>query len=179
MFLARAAAPRRRHVGTHFPCGGASFCCSSHASSERMCAAPNVRPSHMPIWPLATMASTTPRGLSSGTLCLNGQTRRTRRDLGAVWLQGHGLSVASQALGFSSRVPRAASRLQMQQPEEPVVASHGAAKRALRPHAGVCPHPATRQTSISPRPPATPPFRPLASSRIASAAAGSIQSRVP
>ena len=49
--------------------------------------------------------------------------------LGAAWLQDHGLPVGSETAGLSSRVPRAAPRLQMQ-PEEPVVASCGPAKTA-------------------------------------------------
>ena len=47
--------------------------------------------------------------------------------LGGLWLEGHGLSVASATLGLSSRVRRAASSLQVQ-PEGSVEASHGPAK---------------------------------------------------
>ena len=49
--------------------------------------------------------------------------------LGGLWLEGHGLSEGSEALGLSSRVPRAAPSLKMQT-DEPVEASHGPAKTA-------------------------------------------------
>ena len=49
--------------------------------------------------------------------------------LGGLWLEGHGLSEGSEVLGLSSRVRRAAPRLQTQ-PEEPVVASYCLAKTA-------------------------------------------------
>ena len=48
---------------------------------------------------------------------------------GGLWLKGHGLSEGSETLGRSSRVRRAAPRLQMQS-VEPVVASYGLAKTA-------------------------------------------------
>ena len=51
-------------------------------------------------------------------------------DLGPAWLRRHGLPVGSETLGLSSRVRKVASSLQMRS-EEPVVASYGAAKRAL------------------------------------------------
>ena len=50
-------------------------------------------------------------------------------DLGGPWLEGHGLSVGSQTLGFFSRVRRAAPSRQMQT-DEPVEASYGLAKTA-------------------------------------------------
>ena len=50
-------------------------------------------------------------------------------EIGAAWLQGHGLPVGSEALGLSSRVRRAAPSPQMQ-PEEPVEASYGLTKTA-------------------------------------------------
>ena len=46
------------------------------------------------------------------------------------WLKGHGLSVASETLGPSSRVQRAAPSVQMQT-EEPVEARYGLARRRL------------------------------------------------
>jgi len=46
-----------------------------------------------------------------------------------AWLQGHGLSVGSEALGRSSRVRRAAPRLPTQ-PDAPAVAGYGLAKTA-------------------------------------------------
>ena len=49
--------------------------------------------------------------------------------LGGFWLEGHGLSVGSEALGLSSRVRRAAPRLHMQ-PDGPAEASYGATKTA-------------------------------------------------
>ena len=49
--------------------------------------------------------------------------------LGGLWLEGHGLSVGSEALGCFSGVRRAASSLQMQS-EKPVVASYGLTKTA-------------------------------------------------
>ena len=49
--------------------------------------------------------------------------------LGGLWLEGHGLSVKSDLLDLSSRVPRAAPSLQTQS-VEPVVASCGANKTA-------------------------------------------------
>ena len=49
--------------------------------------------------------------------------------LGGLWVEGHGLPEGSEALGLSSRVRRQAPSLQMQ-PDEPVVASYGAAKTA-------------------------------------------------
>ena len=51
-------------------------------------------------------------------------------EFGGVWLQGHGLSVASETLDFSSRVRRAAPSLHMGS-DEPVVARYGAAKTPL------------------------------------------------
>ena len=50
-------------------------------------------------------------------------------DFGAAWRQGHGHPVGSVTRGLTSRVPRTASRLEMQ-PEEPVVASSDPAKTA-------------------------------------------------
>tara|TARA_B110001452_G_scaffold9420_1_gene8079 strand:+ start:186 stop:512 length:327 start_codon:yes stop_codon:yes gene_type:complete len=49
--------------------------------------------------------------------------------LGGFWLEGHGLSVGSEALGLSSRVRRAAPSLQMQT-DGPAEASYGAPKTA-------------------------------------------------
>ena len=49
--------------------------------------------------------------------------------LGGLRLEGHGLSVASETLGLSSRVRRAAPSLQTQS-EKPLVDSHGLAKTA-------------------------------------------------
>ena len=51
-------------------------------------------------------------------------------DSGGLWLEGHGLPEGSEALGLSSLVPRAAPSLQVR-PDEPVVASYGAAKTAI------------------------------------------------
>ena len=51
-------------------------------------------------------------------------------DFGAAWRGDRGLPVGSETRGRSSRVRRATSRLQMQ-PEEPVVAGRGPAKRPL------------------------------------------------
>ena len=48
-------------------------------------------------------------------------------DFGAAWLQDHGLPVGPETLGVSSRVRRAALRLQMQS-DEPVVAGRGPTK---------------------------------------------------
>jgi len=56
--------------------------------------------------------------------------RSKNGDLSGLWLEGHGLSVRSEALGLFSRVRRAASSLQMQS-DEPVVASCGTAKTPL------------------------------------------------
>ena len=50
-------------------------------------------------------------------------------EFGGAWFQDHGLSMASEAMGRSSRVRTAAPGLHLQS-EEPVVASHGAAKSA-------------------------------------------------
>ena len=57
--------------------------------------------------------------------------RREGGDEGAVWLRRRGLSVGSEGPTAFSRLRRAASSLQMQQPEEPVVASHRTAKTPL------------------------------------------------
>jgi len=51
-------------------------------------------------------------------------------EFGGMRLQGHGPSVGSEVMGLSSRVRRAAPRLQMQS-DEPVVASYGPAKTRL------------------------------------------------
>ena len=56
--------------------------------------------------------------------------RSENGNLGGLWLEGHGLSVASETLGIFSRVRRAAPSLQMQ-PDELLVASYGLAKSAL------------------------------------------------
>ena len=50
--------------------------------------------------------------------------------MSSLRLEGHGLSMGSEALGLSSRVRRAASRLQMHA-EETVLASYGPAKTAI------------------------------------------------
>ena len=50
-------------------------------------------------------------------------------EFGGLWLQGHGLSVASETLGFFSRVRKAAPSLQMGS-DEPVVARYSASKAA-------------------------------------------------
>ena len=50
--------------------------------------------------------------------------------LGAALRRSHGLSAASEVLGLSSRVRRAASSLQMQS-EETVLASYGPTKTAI------------------------------------------------
>tara|TARA_B110001452_G_scaffold121274_1_gene100646 strand:+ start:842 stop:1123 length:282 start_codon:yes stop_codon:yes gene_type:complete len=49
--------------------------------------------------------------------------------LGGLWLEGHGLPVASEVLGLSSRVRRAAASLRTL-PDELLVASRGLAKTA-------------------------------------------------
>ena len=63
-----------------------------------------------------------------------GSTWRDKRgemgDFRAAWRRCHGLPVGSEPTGLFSRVWRAGPRLQMH-PEELVVASHGAATRAL------------------------------------------------
>jgi len=51
-------------------------------------------------------------------------------NLGAAWLQCHGLSVGSEVLGLSSRVRRAAPSLRTQT-DEPAEASYGLAKTAM------------------------------------------------
>ena len=53
--------------------------------------------------------------------------RSVNGNVGGLKLESRGLSVGCEALGLSSRVRRAASRLQVQ-PEEPVVASCGPPK---------------------------------------------------
>ena len=55
--------------------------------------------------------------------------RSEHGDLGGLWLQSYGLPVRSEVMGRFHRVRRAASRLQLQS-EEPLVASHHAAKTA-------------------------------------------------
>ena len=50
--------------------------------------------------------------------------------LGGAWLQCHGRPEASELLGASSRVRRAASSLQMP-PDELLLAGYGAAKTAI------------------------------------------------
>ena len=50
-------------------------------------------------------------------------------NLGGLWLEGHGLSVGSEALGLSFRVNRAGASLQTQS-VEPVVVSCGLTKTA-------------------------------------------------
>ena len=50
-------------------------------------------------------------------------------NLGGLWLEGHGLSLASEKLGLFSRVRRAAP-IHRTQSEKPLVDSHGLAKTA-------------------------------------------------